>query len=167
MNPNTNALSGREGERKTIVLKRSGVRTFVKKSPDIFEGNIEDKHAENGEEFSKRQYLSQKTPLVKDVVGQKASFNMSFRESLENPSLVHRSIVSNLSKGSGPLITHDEMCEELGISPQTGYDWRRVKSPRYKVDLARLAMYLSDSTVRFRRGDVQEFAIQRKLEVKS
>jgi predicted DNA-binding transcriptional regulator AlpA len=70
------------------------------------------------------------------------------------------------SKDPDDYLTHAEMCHALGISPQTGYDWRCGKSARYKADLAKLATYLSSRTVRFRRGDIQDFAAQRRLEVK-
>lgn len=72
----------------------------------------------------------------------------------------------NQQKHPDDLISHSEMCQELGISPQTGFDWRNPKSKRYKADLASLAIYLSERTVRFKRVDIQWFALQRKLEGK-
>jgi len=61
------------------------------------------------------------------------------------------------------MLTHSEMCQELGISRQTGYDWRSPKSKRYKPDLAAIAIYLSEKTIRFRRRDMLNFASQRML----
>jgi hypothetical protein len=69
-------------------------------------------------------------------------------------------------KDPSALISHAEMCRELGISSQTGYDWRNPKSKRFKAGLAALAIYLSERTVRFRRGDVQKFALQKQKEHK-
>ena len=68
------------------------------------------------------------------------------------------SVYQSSIKNSDDLLTHKEMCDELGISTQTGYDWRNPKSPRYKEDLAKIAIYLSSRTVRFRRIDIQQFA---------
>lgn len=65
------------------------------------------------------------------------------------------------------LIKHREMCkEELGISEAAGYDWRNPDSPRYKPELAGLAIYLSPNTVRFRRGDIRDFANKLRLGVR-
>jgi hypothetical protein len=75
-------------------------------------------------------------------------------------------IQPSLTKDPDDNLSHSGMCQVLGISVQTGYDWRCVKSARYKADLAKLAMYLSNRTVRFRRGDIQDFAAKRKLEVR-
>ena len=67
-------------------------------------------------------------------------------------------VYQSSTKDPDDLLTHKEMCHELGISTQTGYDWRNPKSPRYKENLANIAIYLSSRTVRFRRNDVQQFA---------
>lgn len=73
---------------------------------------------------------------------------------------------SNRLDNRNDLISHAEMCQMLGISTQTGYDWRNPKSKRFKEDLATLAIYLSERTVRFRRGDVKDFALRKQQESK-
>ena len=61
------------------------------------------------------------------------------------------------SKSLYDLVAHDGMCKMMGIQPSTGYDWLNPKSKRYKERLARLAIDLSEGTVRFRRGDILEY----------
>lgn len=94
-----------------------------------------------------------------------AHSNQSKANSAHKEADLHSSIQSLTTqvyqsgiKDSDDLLTHKEMCHELGISTQTGYDWRNPKSPRYKEDLAKIAIYLSSRTVRFRRIDIQQFA---------
>ncbi|MFL0798747.1 MAG: helix-turn-helix domain-containing protein [Cellvibrionaceae bacterium] len=91
-----------------------------------------------------------------------------FKTSMFSPGLYSLSSdYLNPLKDPNDLLSHNEMCQELGISVQTGYDWRNPKSKRFKKKLAELAIYLSERTVRFRRADIQAFALSSKEEAKS
>lgn len=116
--------------------------------------------------IEKAAVLTQKRRGLNEDLHSEAHFGDKSRLPLQ--SIADSSdIKSSLSLNPDDLLTHKEMCKALGISPQTGYDWRRKKSPRYKPELAKLAIYLSGRTVRFKREDVHAFAAQRKLGVKS